>query len=214
MKELKLYSKDIVNAYLAGDSMDSIAKRYDTYATTIMRILKKEGVKSRYSDTKKGALYVKNGDKLIEWAKAQGRLVTKEELAKIVGTKRLSPSYFLKYPELGKYVVTHGRDDLKYYNDKLYDWLRENNIPFKPNDKTKLKKSVTALLVGEYSNIILNVAIKPIGVSKFDHETRLKTILDEATRLNLKIISLNKKDFEDLDNIKELLESLKYSKEK
>lgn len=213
MEELKVYSENIVNAYLAGESMDSIAKRYDTYATTIMRILKKEGVKSRYSDTKKGALYVKNGDKLIEWAKAQGRLVTKEELAKIVGTKRLSPSYFLKYPELGKYVVTHSRNDSKYYNDKLYEWLRENNIPFKPNDKTKLKKSVTALLVGDYSNIMLHVAIKPLGISKSDYEEKLKIMLNKANSLNIKLILLNKQHFENLDSIKGLLDSLKYSKE-
>ena len=54
-----------------------------------------------------GEPYVQNGEKLIEWAKAQGRLVTKAELAEVIGTKRLSPSYFIKYPELSKYVVIH-----------------------------------------------------------------------------------------------------------
>ena len=88
----------IIDAYNSGQSMNAIAKEFHTYPTSIRRILKRHNVKLRHDTRKKGELYVKDGEKLIEWAKAQGRLVTKDELAEVVGRKILSPSYFLKYP--------------------------------------------------------------------------------------------------------------------
>ena len=127
-KEYSSEEEKIVNAYKNGQSMNSIAKEFSTYATTIRRILERHNVKLRHDFVKKGELYVKDGDKLIEWAKAQGRLVTKTELAKVIGKKRLSPSYFLKYPELGQYVEIDMQNELSEYYKKLYEriyFLRE-----------------------------------------------------------------------------------------
>ena len=111
----------MITKYNNGDSLNSIAKDFHTYPTTIKRILERHDVELRHDERKEGRLYVKDGEKLIEWAKAQKRLVTKAELAKVAGTKRLSPSYFIKYPELGQYVVTHEQNELQEYSQKLYN---------------------------------------------------------------------------------------------
>ena len=204
----KEIEQEIIEKYNIGQSMNEIAKEYKTYATTIKRILEKNGIKLRHDSASKGTLLVNDGEKLIEWAKAQNRLVTKEELAKIAGTKRLSPSYFIKYPELGQYVKVETQGELSEYYNKLYDWLKENDIPYKPNDRTRMKVSVDALLLKEYSNIAIQISIKPINISKkkYDENMQLKSL--RAKENGLEIIFLNKEDFENLDNLKLILDEL------
>lgn len=200
---------NIINAYKRGKSMTSIARDHCTYATTICRILEKHGIPLRHDIRGKGRLQVKYGEELIEWAKSQHRPVTKAELANYIGTKRLSPSYFIKYPELGQYVVTHEQKDLQEYADKLYAWLQKNNIQYKPNDRTKLKMSVTALLLGEYSKLALQINIKPSSMSKDRYNKVMKTKLHRASEMGMTILWLDKESFNDLDSLIPLMEAFK-----
>lgn len=195
----------MITKYNNGDSLNSIAKDFHTYPTTIKRILEKYDVELRHDERKEGRLYVKDGEKLIEWAKAQKRLVTKAELAKVAGTKRLSPSYFIKYPELGQYVVIHEQNELQEYSQKLYNWLQKNNIPYKPNDRTKLKVSVTALLLGDYSDIVMQIAIKPKCVSLKKYSEDMIGRKNRAHEQDMRVLFLHEEDFKDLDTLKERL---------
>lgn len=115
----------IIAEYREGKSMTALAKEYGTHATTIMRMLQKHHIELRHDATRKGVLSVDKGYELIEWAKAQGRPVTQRELAEVIGRTRLSPSYFVKYPELGKYVgqeiEKHWKITNKYY---MVGWKR------------------------------------------------------------------------------------------
>lgn len=207
---MKIDYEAIIKAYNEGESMNSIARAFGTYTTTIKRILEKHNVELRHDTRVEGELYVKDGDKLIEWAKAQGRPVTKAELAKVIGRKKLSPSYFIKYPELGQYVQTRTQKSLESYINKLYSWLRENNIPYKPNDRTVLSGlSIDALLLGEYSNLALQISEKATYVSKKKHEENIKQKMERAEKAGIRIIFLNKDHFENLDDVKLLLDSLK-----
>lgn len=201
----KLDKDLIVKKYNNGESLTSIAKEFNTYPTSIRRILEHNHVELRHDSLKSGEVYVEGGEKLIEWAKAQGRPVTKAELAKIAGTKRLSPSYFVKYPELGQYVVTREQNELQDYTQKLYAWLQKNKIPYKPNDRTKLKVSVTALLLGKYSNIVLQIAMKPkcVSVKKYSEDMLEKK--NRAHEQGMTILFLDRKDLEALDTLKERL---------
>ena len=205
----EINAEDVINEYNSGKSMGIIAKKYNTHTTTIKRILEKNNVKIRADIKKKGSLYVTEGAKLIEWAKAQGRLVTKAELAKIAGTKRLSPSYFLKYPELGQYVVAREINDLHTYNEKLYNWLKENDISYKPADKFTLGVTVTALLLGDYKNIALQIVVKSQYVSKKRHERAMLEKLNRAEDKGVTIIFLNEYNLENLDKLKGLLNEVK-----
>lgn len=206
---MKIDNQAIIDAYNDGQSLNSIARAFGTYATTVRRVLEKNGVKLRHDTFKKGTIMVQDGEKLIEWAKAQGRLVTKSELAKVLGRKRLSPSYFVKYPELGKYVVSREQKDIQEYVKRLYQWLSENNIQYKPNDRTKLKVSVDALLLGEYTGLAIQIQEKPKYVSVKKHEESIKLKMLRAKEAGIIIVFLNKEHFEDLDSIKGLLDSLK-----
>lgn len=206
---MELKKNEIIQAYKGGESLNSIAKRFHTYATSIKRILNRNNVELRHDVKREGTLYVKDGEKLIEWAKAQGRLVTREELARIVGTKRLSPSYFVKYPELGEYVKLDNQIELQEYYNKLYKWLKDNNIPYKPNDRTKLKVSVDALLLEEYSNIAICIAEKSRCISKNRYNERKELKIKRAKEAGVTIIFLNKEHFENLDELKKLLNDLK-----
>lgn len=123
---MMLDRNEIIKAYNSGKSLTAIAKEFHTYATSIKRILEKESIELRHDIKKPGKLYVQDGEKLIEWAKAQGRPVTKLELAQVIGRKKLSPSYFEKYPELGQYIITREQNDIQKYSEKLYDWLQKN----------------------------------------------------------------------------------------
>ena len=205
----KLDSEKIIEAYNSGESMNGVAKRFGTYPTTIKRILEKNGIESRHDYSKKGILTVKEGDRLIEWAKSQGRPVTKAELAKIAGTKRLSPSYFIKYPELGRYVKTNQQNEIKDYSQQLYNWLKNNNILYKPNDKKTLGVSVTALLLEDYSNIVLQINIKPRCISKQQYECIMEKKYNQASKKGLSIIWLQEKDFKNLDKLKNILNDMK-----
>lgn len=207
---MELNERNIIDLYNNGKSMNSIARTFGTYTTTIKRILEKNNVELRHDTRVEGELYVKDGDKLIEWAKAQGRLVTKAELAEILGTKRLSPSYFIKYPELGKYIQTRTQKSLESYVEKLYKWLQNNHIPYKPNDRTVLGGlSVDALLLGEYSNLAIQISEKATYVSKKNHDKTLQLKLDKAKKAGLTIVFLNKEHFDNLDSVKALLDDLK-----
>lgn len=201
----------MIDEYNKGLSMNEIARNHNTYPTSVRRILKQNGVELRHDAVRKGSLIVQDGEKLIEWAKSQGRLVSRKELAKVLGKKRLSPSYFIKYPELGQYVITHEQKDVLEYSEKLYKWLKENNIPYKPNDRTKLGLSVNALLLGEYTGIVIDIFIKPVYVSKRKHEEDTKSKMSKAKENDITIIFLNEEHFKNLDEIRGLLDSLKHS---
>lgn len=202
----------VITAYKSGKSMNAIAKEFEVHAVTIQRILKKHNVEVRHDMTHGGVLYVKDGDKLIEWAKAQKRLVTKAELAAVIGRKKLSPSYFLKYPELGQYVVSRDQKETQTYTQQLYEWLANNNIAYKPNDRTALQVTVDALLLNEYSNIALQITEKPKCVSHKRHDDAMKLKLQRAEKAGVVILFLNKEHFEDLDGVRTLLDALKQTK--
>ena len=206
---MKIETSAIIEAYEKGQSINSIAKAFGTYPTSIRRILERNNVELRHDSRKKGELYVQDGEKLLEWAKAQGRLVTKAELANVIGKSKLSPSYFIKYPELGQYVETRTQKSLEIYINKLYEWLKVNNIPYKPNDRTALGVSVDALLLGEYSNLAFQISERATYVSKRKHEKSIKEKLERAEKAGIRIIFLNKEHFENLDEVKLLLNSLK-----
>lgn len=206
---MKIVNEGIINAYEKGESLNSIARAFGTYPTTVKRILEKNGIPLRHDSNKKGVPAVQNGEKLIEWAKAQGRLVTKSELAAVLGTARLSPSYFIKYPELGQYVVSRKQKDIQEYIQKLYDWLKKNNIQYKPNDRTKLKVSVDALLLGEYKGLAIQTQIRPMYVDTKKYENSIKLKMRRAKEAGIVIVFLNEEHFDDLDSIKGLLDSLK-----
>lgn len=206
---MKIDYKAIIEAYNNGESMNSIAHAFGTYATTVKRILEREGVELRHDGKSEGSLYVKNGEKLIEWAKAQGRLVSKAELAEVIGTKRLSPSYFIKYPELGQYIKPREQKELQDYTQKLYDWLKKHDIPYKPSDRTKIGLSVTALLLEEYSNLAIDLYIRPLHVSKKKYSELSHTKSVRAKEVGIQIVFLTKEHFDDLDGVYELIDSLK-----
>lgn len=207
---MKIEISAMIEAYEKGQSINSIARVFGTYPTSVRRILERNGVKLRHDSRKKGELYVQDGEKLLEWAKAQGRLVTKTELAKVIGKSKLSPSYFIKYPELGQYVETRTQKSLKIYINELYDWLKKNNIPYKPNDRSALGGlAVDALLLGKYSNLAIQISERPTYVSKKQHEISIKQKLERAEKIGIRIIFLNKDHFENLDDVKLLLDSLK-----
>lgn len=189
--------------------MNSLAKRFGTYPTSVKRILERNGVELRHDSTSKGKLAVQDGERLIEWAKAQGRLVTKTELAEVLGKKKLSPSYFIKYPELGQYVATREQSDVREYSQKLYEWLRTNDIPYKPNDRTKLGVSVSALLLGEYTGLAIDIFIKPKCVSKRRQNNMMDTRACRAKAHGMTILFLNEEHFENLDQVKGMLDTLK-----
>lgn len=207
---MKIETSAIIEAYEKGQSINSIARTFGTYPTSVRRILERNNVKLRHDSRKKGELYVQDGEKLLEWAKAQGRLVTKAELAAIIGKSKLSPSYFIKYPELGQYVETRTQKSLEIYINQLYNWLKENNIPYKPNDRTVLEGlSLDALLLGEYSNLALQISERATYVSKKKHEENIKQKLERAEKAGIRIIFLSKEHFENLDEVKLLLDNLK-----
>lgn len=206
---MKIDNQAIIDAYNDGQSLNSIARAFGTYATTVKRVLEKNGVKLRHDTIEKGSVIVQDGEKLLNWAKAQGRLVTKSELAEVLGRKRLSPSYFIKYPELGRYIVRREQKDIEKYTEKLYQWLNDNHIQYKPNDRTKLKVSVDALLLGEYSGLAIQIQEKPTCISTKKFEERIKLKMRRAKEADIVIVFLNKEHFEDLNSIKGLLDSLK-----
>lgn len=206
---MQLDIEDIINSYKKGESMNSIGIKYGVQATIIRRILIKYNVPLRHDTRNRYSLVVKDGEQLIEWAKAQGRLVTRSELAAKVGTKRLSPSYFVKYPELGQYVKTREQQNIREYSKQLYKWLKKNNIPYKPNDRTQLHVMVTALLLGDYKRIAIQIIKQPKNMSKYDYENFKNLKKERAKETRTKLIFLTEKDFEHLDTLKETLDNIK-----
>lgn len=207
---MKIFDDEkIIEAYRSGRSMNSIAREYDTYATTIKRVLISHEIEIRKDDKRKGALCVKDGEKLIEWAKAQGRQVTKAELADVLGRKRLSPSYFIKYPELGRYIVTDEQNEFEEYYTQLYEWLQKNGILYKTNDRTRLGVTVDVLLLGDYEGIAIQLSDRPRNVSTKTHAKRMRMKSYNAAETGLKLVFLKTEHFKNLDEVKKLLDSLK-----
>ena len=204
---MKIETKAVIDAYNKGESMTAIAKAIDTHAMTIKRILEKNNIELRHDYIKKGSILVSDGEKLIEWAKAQGRLVTKKELANVLGRTRLSSSYFIKYPELGQYIQPHDQKETQEYSNILYNWLKENHIPYKPDDRTKLGVAVTALLLGKYNGeVALQLNMKPKYVSCKEHSERMLKKTERAKEEGIKLIFVSKDDFDvDLQTITDLL---------
>lgn len=201
--------KAIIKAYENGQSMTSIAKDFNTYATSIKRILERYDVKLRHDSKRTKDIYDVNAQKLLEWVKTQDRLVTRAELAEVIGRDRLSPIYFEKYPELRKYVIKRGQNNLHMYSQKLYDWLQEKEIKYKANDRTKLKMNITALLLEEYEGLALQINIKPSSISKKKYKEDTDLRIRKAKESDLFIIWLNEKHFENLDSILTLLNIFK-----
>ena len=201
--------EQIIYAYKKGKSLNAIAKHFGMHPTSVSRLLEKNGVELRHDPIKKGRFFITGGEKLIKWAKAQGRLVTKAELAKVLGKKTLSPSYFIKYPELGRYVQDRTQKDLQEYGQKLYKWLRVNKIPYKPNDKTKLGKMVSALLLKDYTGLAIQIDIKAPNISNPKFQQRRRDLYNCAKKNNIQIIWLRAKHFKDLDQIHVLLDKFK-----
>lgn len=199
----------IITEYNSGLSLSEIAKKHGTYPTSVKRILEKNKTPLRHDTATKGCVYVKNGEKLIEWAKTQGRLVTKAELAKVLGKTRLSHSYFIKYPELGQYITMREPIELNDYTHKLHKWLQENNISYKPNDKKTLGVTVSALLLNPYKNVVIQIDIKPKNVSKKRHENMMLQKLHNANEAGVAIVFLKEEHFKNLDCVKKLLNGLK-----
>lgn len=199
---------EIINAYKSGMSMTAIAREFGTYPITVKRILEKNGIKLRHDNRKIGKFYVQGGEKLIEWAKAQGRLVTQAELAKVIGVSKLSPSYFKKYPELGRYVKTRVQQDAKTDINKLYDWLKANNIPYKPKDRTCLGVTVDALLLDNYSNIAIQIAKKSQYMSKSTYQKSLQMKLARAHQMDIDLIFLTDRQLNEPETLGELKTTL------
>ena len=190
---MKIDTETVIKLYTNGKSLNAIAQELNSYPTSIKRVLERNNVELRHDVCVKGVSTVKDGDKLINWAKTQGRLVTKQELASVIGVRRLSPSYFVKYPELGKYIAPREQSELLKYTNELYKWLQDNGIKYKPNDKTAIQSSVTALLLEDYANIILQIAIKPKSMSRNRHTYNMYTKSKRAIENKVEIIFLEEK---------------------
>ena len=82
---------------------------------------------------------------------------------------------------------------------------KKTGIKYKPNDRTKLHMSVTALLLGKHSNTILQIAIKPKCISKKKHSEIMQEKMKRARKQGIIIIFLYEENFEDLNVLKEVL---------
>ena len=169
----------IIEEYVNGMTMSSVARKYHTYPTTIRRLLKQHNIEVRDNVIRKGDVLLTDGDKLLEWAKAQGRLVTKAEL--------------------GQIVRPYEQKELAPYIHQLYDWLKSNRVSYKPNDKHTLEGvAVHATLLGKYKNILVHIAIKPITVSRKNFITSMESKRKRAKEKDVEIIFLTARDFPDL----------------
>ena len=112
-------------------------------------------------------------------------------------------------------MKSYEQKELLKYTEQLFKWLKDNNILYKPNDKTALEGiSVQALLLGEYEGMIIVLDIKPYSMSQKRYNEIIRRRLVKANEKGLIVLFLKEEHFEDLDSIKELLDSLKYSKER
>lgn len=212
----KIEPQGIIEAYENGQSLNAIARAFGTYPTTVRRILERNDIELRHDIDEKGSHNkLKDGEKLIEWAKTQGRLVTRKELAKVIGKTRLSPGYFQKYPELGQYVASYEQKDIQKYTDQLFTWLQENEISYSPNDRSALEGiPVQAKLLEKYDGIVISIDIKSTSISNARYKEMVRRRLKKANEKGLIILFLKEEHFEDLDCIKGLLDSLKYVRER
>ena len=205
--ETKINTEELIKLYKDGASLNSLARMFNIYPMSVKRILEKNEVELRHDTYKKGVLHIDRGEELLKWAKSQGRLVSKTELAKVAGIKRLTPLYFTQYPELNQYIKVYGSKDEEDYSNQLYNWLKENNIPYKPNDKKTLGIVVTALLLDKYENIAIQINIDP-STNKKRYAEMMKNKLEKATEKGVIIIWLNEDDFKDLSVINNCLKTL------
>lgn len=212
----KIEPQGIIEAYENGQSLNAIARAFGTYPTTVRRILERNDIELRHDIDEKGSHNkLKDGEKLIKWAKTQGRLVTRKELAEVIGKTRLSPGYFQKYPELGQYVASYEQKDIQKYTDQLFTWLQENEISYSPNDRSALEGiPVQAKLLEKYDGIVISIDIKSTSISNARYKEMVRRRLKKANEKGLIILFLKEEHFEDLDCIKGLLDSLKYVRER
>lgn len=196
-------TEEIINSYNSGESMNSIANRLSIHTINIQRLLVKNGIPLRHDARKKGSFIDLDGRRLLEWAKAQGRLVSKRELADYIGKTRLNPKYFEEYPELGQYVKGHERSEFREYYIQLYTWLQDHNISYKTNDKTLLNAKVDVMLLGEYENVIIVITERAKSMCTRLYNERLDRLIDRIEIANIgrdnkiRMISLKKSDFEE-----------------
>ena len=102
---------------------------------------------------------------------------------------------------------------MREYTQKLYNWLKENDIPYKPNDRTRLKLSIDALLLKEYTNIAIHIAEKPKYISKKAYTEGLRERTERAGKAKVNLIFLTKEDLDNperLAKLKKALDVLKY----
>ena len=69
--------------------------------------------------------------------------------------------------------------------------------------------AVTALLLDEYSNFILQLDIKPKCISKKKFETDMREKLWRSAVAGMEFIYVDKKDFENLDYLKRFMDDIK-----
>lgn len=189
----------IIEEYINGATLCGVARKYHTYPTTVKRLLQKNNIEIRDGTVRKGDVLVTDGDKLLEWAKAQDRLVTKAELAKLIGKTRLSHSYFVKYPELGQYIKPCEQQEISLYAQQLYKWLRTNRISYKPNDRRALEGTpVHAALLGKYKNTLIHIAIKPNTMSRKNFTMSMESKQERARKKGFDLIFLTVRDFPNL----------------
>ena len=212
----KIEPRGIIEAYENGQSLNSIARAFGTYPTTIKRILERNDIELRHDIDRKGSHNKLNdGDKLIEWAKTQDRLVTRKELAEILGKTRLSPGYFQKYPELGQYVASYEQKDITKFTTQLFNWLQKNEISYSPNDRSALEGiPVQAKLLEKYDGILIVIDIKSSAISNARYKEMIRRRLKKANEKGLIMLFLKEEHFDYLDSIKGLLDSLKYARER
>ena len=202
---MNLDEMEIVKKYIDGNSLNAIAKEFHTYPMTISRILTQHKVELRHDKKEKGAACVTQGEKLLKYIEEKKAPATKSELAAFLGKSRLSPSYFKKYPELGQLVKTYDQKELKPYYDALYKFLKDNNIPYKPNDKTLIGTNLDVILLGDYYGIALQIIIKPMYVSKKKHIQSMIEKSHRAADAGVILLMLQKEHFENLGAVKYII---------
>ena len=120
-----------------------------------------------------------------------------------------------KYPELGQYVASYEQKDIRKYTEQLFTWLQENDISYAPNDRSALEGiPVQAKLLDKYDGILITIDIKSVSISNARYKEMIRRRLKKANEKGLIMLFLKEEHFEDLDCIKGLLDSLKYSKER
>lgn len=202
--------KEILKLYGEGRSISYLGKKYNTHAMTISRILVNNRVPLRHDSRRYKTSRGVNVAEGIRWAKLQPGPVSRKALAEHLGLKTIPDSYYKEYPELYRCITPTMSQELQPYANKLFLWLKDNHIPFKPYDRTKLKNGkIDALLLDEYSNIGLQIAVKPYVISKKEFETSIKHKRERAEKAGVILIFLTEEHFKNLKELRLVLHRLK-----